>query len=207
MHYSGYAYGITPGSFPLSVLYAMQTNLAAASSLATNWYVIDRIADMQNEFNWVITNAGLAGLSLTNTAPYPIIGSTTNSYTVNLTNMVGFVPAYIGVNWACLEPGPPVYWLFTAGAQIQQTFNAATAGTYTVAITARGVAAANIWPVMNVYLGPKTGSMSVNSTTDSIYNFTFTIPAGIWDFVITYNNAATGGARNLIIDNIQITRQ
>ncbi len=60
---------------------------------------------------------------------------------------------------------------------------------------------------MNVYLGPKTGSMSVNSTTDSIYNFTFTIPAGIWDFVITYNNAATGGARNLIIDNIQITRQ
>ncbi len=54
---------------------------------------------MQNEFNWVITNAGLAGLSLTNTAPYPIIGSTTNSYTVNLTNMVGFVPAYIGVNW------------------------------------------------------------------------------------------------------------
>jgi hypothetical protein len=207
MYYGGYAYGITPGSFPLSILAAMQTNLAAAEQLATNWYVINRVADIQNGFNWVITNAGLAGVSLTNTAPYPIIGSTTNSYTVNLTNMVAFMPAYIGADWAYLEPGPPVYWLFTAGAQIQETFNAETAGNYTVAVTARGIPAANIWPIMNVYLGPKTGSVSVSTTTDSTYNFTFTIPAGVWDLAITYNNAATGGARNLIIDNIQITRQ
>jgi hypothetical protein len=208
MYYMGYCYGITPGSFPLSVLYSMQTNLAAASSLATNWYVVDRIADMQAGFNWVITNAGLYGVNLTNTAPYPIIGSTTNPYAVNLTNMAAFVPAYlVNGNFAYLQPGPPVYWWFGAQGQIQETFNAVTAGTYTVAITARGVAAANIWPVMNVYLGPKTGSVIVNTATDSTYNFTFTVPAGVWDFVITYNNAATGGARNLIIDNIQITRQ
>jgi hypothetical protein len=207
MHYSGYAYGITPGSFPLSVLAAMQANLAAAAQIATNWYVIDRVNDIQSGFNWVITNAGLAGVSLTNTAPYQIIGSTTNTYTVNLTNMVAFMPAYVGVDWAYLEPGPPVYWLFTAGAQIQETFNVATAGTYTVAVTARGVVAANIWPVMNVYFGPGNGSVSVNTATDSTYNFTFTVPANVWDLVITYNNAAVAGARQLIIDNIQITQQ
>ena len=208
MYYKGSCYGITPCSFPLSVLYAMQTNLAAASLLATNWYVRDRVADMQSGFNWVITNAGLAGVSLTNTAPYPMIGSTTNTYTVNLTNMVAFSPLYtIAGNFAYLQPGPPVNWKFYAYGQIQETFNAARAGSYTVAITANGIEAANIWPIMNVFLGPGHGSVSVNTTTDSTYNFTFTIPAGLWDLVITYNNAAAAGARQLIIDNIQITRQ
>ena len=60
---------------------------------------------------------------------------------------------------------------------------------------------------MNVYLGPGQGSISVNTTTDFTYNFTFSIPSGVWDLVINYNNAASGGARNLIINNIQITRQ
>jgi hypothetical protein len=187
----------------------MQTNLAAAQQLATNWYVIDRVNDMTNEFNWLITNVGLAGVSLTDTTPYSTIGSTTNPYTVNLTNMVAFSPSYASAwgNFAYLQPGPPVDWWFGAQGQIQETFNAATAGTYTVAITARGVVAANIWPVMNVYFGPGHGSVSVNTTTDSTYSFTFTVPTGVWDLVVTYNNAATGGARNLIIDNIQITPQ
>jgi hypothetical protein len=122
--------------------------------------------------------------------------------------MVAFTPAYlVNGNFAYLQPGPPVDWWFSAQGQIQETFNAVTAGNYTVAVTARGIPAANIWPVMNVYLGPKNGSVSVNTATDFTYNFTFTIPAGVWDLVITYNNAATGGARNLIIDNIQITQQ
>jgi hypothetical protein len=206
MHYLGYCYGITPGSFPLSVLYAMQTNLQAAEIAATNWYVSARVADIRNGFNWVITNVGLAGVSLTNTAPYPTIGSTTNPYTVNITNMVKFLPSYnMNGNFAYLQSGP--IWWFGAQGQIQETFNVATAGIYTVAVTARGVEAANIWPIMNVYFRSGNGSVSVNSATDSTYNFTFTIPAGVWDLVITYNNAATGGARNLIIDNIQISQQ
>jgi hypothetical protein len=208
MHYLGYAYGITPGSFPLDVLNEMQTNLTAAALLATNWYVIDRIADMQNSFNWVITNAGLSGISLTNTAPYPTIGSTTNPYTVNLTNMVAFTPAYsVWGNFASLQSGPTLDWIFGAQGQIQETFNVATAGIYTVTITAHSVEAANIWPIMNVYFGPGNGSVSVNTTTDFTYNFTFTVPAGMRDLVITYNNAAAAGARNLIVTNIQITRQ
>ena len=209
MHYRGYCYGITPNSFPLSVLYSMQTNLAAAQQLATNWYVIDRVNDMTNAFNWLITNAGLYGVNLTNTAPYPVMGSTTNPYTVNLTNMAAFMPSYvIGGNGAQLSLGPPVEWAFYSAGRMQGTFNVATAGTYTVAITARGVAAANIWPVMNVFLGPNTAqSVSVNTATSSTYNFTFTIPAGVWDLAITFDNAAVGGARDLFIDNIQITRQ
>jgi hypothetical protein len=200
MHYMGYAYGITPGSFPLSVLYAMQTNLAAAEQQATNWYVIARVADIQNGFNWVITNAGLAGVSLTNTAPYPMIGSTTNSYAVNLTNMVAFMPAYSVVgNSLNLQPGPPVSWWFGYYGWIQETFNIVTAGTYNVAITAYGVNATNNWPTSYVYFGPNSGSMIVSNATDSTYNFTFTVPAGVWNLAII--------AGRCVIDNIQITRQ
>ena len=76
-----------------------------------------------------------------------------------------------------------------------------------MAVTAKGVEAADDWPVMNVYFRSGNGSVSVNTTTNSTYNFTFTIPAGLWDLVITYNNSVTGGRRNLIVSNIQITRQ
>jgi hypothetical protein len=204
MHYLGYCYGITPGSFPLSVLYAMQTNLTAAEQLATNWYVIDRIADMQNSFNWVITNAGLAGVNLTNTASYPIIGSTTNSYTVNLTNMVAFMPAYSVIpDYALLGGGP--MWSFGPDGQIQETFNVTTAGTYTVTINAIGSSQYNTWPTMNVCLGPGHGSVSVNTTNYSVYNFTFTVPAGVWDFVVSTPSGLTGWFMS--ITNIQITRQ
>jgi hypothetical protein len=205
MHYKECCYGIVPGSFPLSVLAAMQTNLQAAELVATNWYVSARVADMRNGFDWLITNAGLYGVSLTNTALYPIIGSTTNPYTVNLTNMVKFMPSYLIGNFAYLQSGP--IWWFGAMGQIQETFNVTKAGIYTTTITARGVEALADWPIMNVYFGPGNGSVSVNTTTNSTYNFTFTIPAGVWDLVITYNNAVTGGARNLIVSNIQITRQ
>ena len=217
MHYKGYAYGITPGSFPLSVLAAMQTNLAAAKQQATNWYVIDRVADMQAGFNWVITNVGLAGVNLTNTAPYPIIGSTTNPYTVNLfTNMVKFMPLYtvatgIGNNVNLQYTGnpadPPLDWAFNGIGQLQETFNVVTAGTYTVSITASGTEISNVWPIMNVYLGPQDGSVSVNATNYSTYNFAFTVPAGAWDLVISFNNGATGGTRILYVNGIQITRQ
>jgi hypothetical protein len=205
MYYMGYCYGITPGSFPLSVLAAMQANLATAAQQATNWYVIDRIADMQNSFNWVITNAGLYGVNLTNTAPYPMIGSTTNPYAVNLTNMVKFNPSYnVFGNGAYYNPP----WQFYGHGQIQGAFNVATAGTYTVAITALGVQYANIWPTMNVYFGAQNGSMTVNTSTSSTYNFTFTAPAGVWNLVISYpGNVPSGGQYAMIVSGIQITQQ
>jgi hypothetical protein len=210
LHYQGYAYGITPGSFPLSVLASMQASLAAAAQLATNWYVIDRVADMQAGFNWVITNSGLGGVSLTDATPYPTIGSTTNPYTVNLTNMVRFAPSYAIMHTGgnLYFNGSVPYWYFWSGGQIKETFNIAMAGTYTVTISAKAIQSAGIWPIMNVFFGPKSaGSATVNTVNDSAYSFSVTIPTGSWDLVLNYFNDATGGARNLIIDNIQITRQ
>ncbi len=217
MHYRGYAYGITPDSFPLGVLASMQANLAAAAKQATNWYVRDRVADMQDGFNWVITNAGLAGVNLTNTAPYPIIGSTTNPCTVNLyTNMVPFHPLYMSatgignganVQYTGNPADPPLDWAFNGMGQIQETFNVVTGGTYTVSISAAGTQVSNVWPIMNVYFGPAHGSVTVNSTNYSTYNFTFAVPAGLWDQVITFLNSAAGGTRILYINEDQITRQ
>ena len=178
----------------------MQTNLIAAQKLATNWWVKNRVADMQDEYNWVITNAGLAGVNLTNTVSYPNVGSTTNPYTANLTNMLPFQPAYSVVgNSLNLQPGPPVSWWFGSYGWIQETFNVAKAGSYNVAITGHGVNATNNWPTSYVYFGPKSGSMIVSNATDSTYNFTFTMPAGVWDLAIV--------ASRCVIDNIQITRQ
>ena len=203
MHYIGYCYGITPCSFPLSVLAAMQANLRTAELAATNWYVIDRVADMRSGFNWVITNAGLYGVSLTNTAPYPIMCST-NPYTVTLTNMVAFVPAYSVISdYALLGRGP--MWSFGNHGQIQETFNVTTAGTYTVTINASGSSQHNTWPTMNVCLGPGHGSASVNTTNYAAYNFTFTVPSGVWDFAVSTPSGLTGWFMS--ITNIQITRQ
>jgi hypothetical protein len=210
MWYKGYAYGITPCSFPLSVLAAMQANLTAAAKQATNWYVIDRVADMQNGFNWVITNAGLYGINLTNAAPYPTIGSTTNPYSINLTNMVAFSPMLQGGNSATYAPG---VWQFWYSGQIQETFNVTTAGTYTMTVTAEGVDVPNygesvpFWPTMYVYFGPGNGTAYVDTTTNSTYTFTFQVPAGVWDMGIYYNEFGIGSNRYLGISNIQITRQ
>jgi hypothetical protein len=199
MRYAGYAYGITPGSFPLSVLASMHTYLEAAQLVATNWWVIDRIMDMTNAFGWVITNAGLYGVNLTNTAPYPIISSTTNTYTVNLTNMVPFAPGYSVVGQALsLQSGPTAWWFGYLG-RIRETFNVPMAGTYKVAVTASRVVTTSPVTASYVYFGPMSGSMFVNATNDTIYNFTFTVPAGVWDLEII-------GCR-CVINNIQITRR
>jgi hypothetical protein len=204
MHYQGYAYGITPGSFPLSVLAAMQANLAAAAQLATNWWVIDRVADMQNEFNWVITNAGLAGVSLTDVTPYPAIGSTTNTFTLNLSNLVAFVPAY-SVTSDFISMGANSTLNFGSYGQAKTTFNVATPGTYTVSINAAGSSQNNVWHTLNVCLGPAHGSVTVNNTNYSTYTFTHTVPAGVWDFVVYTPSGGTGWFMS--VNNIQITRQ
>jgi hypothetical protein len=166
---------------------------------------------MTNAFNWLITNAGLAGVSLTDTAPYPIIGSTTNPYAVNLTNLAIFIPPYSpysGYHVAYLQSGPPVDWWFAEnGGQLQETFNVATAGIYTVSVDAEGTGTATNGPTMEVYFGPGHGSVCVNTTNYSTYNFTFTIPAGVWDLVITPNYPASGSVRGLTFSNIQISKQ
>jgi hypothetical protein len=196
MHYVYYYYGINPGAFPLNVLAAMQTNLQAAELAATNWYVIKRLAYIRSGFIWSITNAGFSEVGWTNMALYPTVGSTTNPYTAILTNVWWDAPHWNGL------------WTFYGGGKLEGYFSVAIAGTYTVAITARRAAALSIWPIMNVYFGPKNGSLSVNTATNSTYNFTFTVPAGVWNLDVIYNgNAPSYGQDAMYVSKIQITRQ
>jgi len=53
---------------------------------------------------------------------------------------------------------------------IQRTYNI-TAGTYRLEVRARSGDSPGYWPMMNVYLGPASGSASVESTTNSTYSF------------------------------------
>ena len=58
------AYYISPGSFPLNVLYEMQTNLVLAESEATDWVTTSRIADQTNAFAWLLLERGLTNVNL-----------------------------------------------------------------------------------------------------------------------------------------------
>ena len=60
---------------------------------------------------------------------------------------------------------------------------------------------------MKVYFGPKTGSVNVNTPSDSTYTFTFTVPAMCGILTITYDNPPPAVPADFIVDNIQITRQ
>ncbi len=219
MYYGGYCYGITPGSFPLSVLSAMETNLVQAESEATNWVTINRVADVLAGFDWVILNSGRQGVNLNDASPYPVLNPTNGPVTINLAMMQD---SPTSTNNSHFDNS--TYWGnqngldFFSGGQSQQTFNVATAGNYSVTVTAKGVSSSlgvlepnggqtQLWPVMNVFLGPASGSFTVNSTNFSTFSFTNTIPSGVWDLVVTFNNGALVGSRQLFINSIQINRQ
>jgi hypothetical protein len=208
MHFGGYCYGIMPDSFPIPVLATMQSDLIAAESAATNWYVSNRVATAAQGFGWLITNSpdNLVGVNLGNALSFTALNTQLGPVTANLKSMTAPSLGYNNNygNYATLQSSGT--WCFYAQGQIQQTFNV-PAGTYTVNVTANGVPSANVWPIMNVYFGPLIGSVTVNSATSATYSFTTTLPAGAWDLAITYNNAAPAGARNLIVTKITITQQ
>jgi hypothetical protein len=219
LYYGGYCYGITPGSFPLNVLSAMKTNLVQAENLATNWVTIDRVAKVRAGFDWVILNSGRQGMNLNDASPYPILNPTNGAVTINLAKMQD---SPTSTNNSYFDNS--TYWgnqnglNFFFGAQPQQTFNVAVAGNYTVTVTAKGISSSlgvlepngaqtQLWPILNVFLGPASGSFAVNSTNFLTFSFTNTIPSGVWDLVVKFNNAATAGSRDLFISSIQINRQ
>jgi len=204
LHYLGYCYNITPGSFPIGVLATMQTNLLAAEQLATNWWVARRVASIAAGFSWIITNSpdNLAGVDLTDLSKYAVLNPPVNSpVTIDLTGLTPTAHMIFGNNVSWQNSGGD--WWLSSPAQLQESFNFG-AGTYQVSVTANGVAASGIWPIMNIYFGPSMGSATVNSITPSVYNFTFTVPAGVGDLVITFPNSNLGA---LYIDKIQITRE
>ena len=219
MYYGGYCYGITPGSFPLGVLSAMQTTLLQAESGATNWVTISRVANVRAGFDWVILNSGREGVNLNDPSPYPVLNPTNGTVTINLAAMQDSATS---TNNSHLDTS--TYWgnqngldYFSAG-QSQQTFNVPTAGTYVVTVSAKGISSSQgvlepngaqtpIWPSLSVFLGPASASFTVNTASYSSFSFTNTIPAGVWDLVVTFNNGAVAGSRDLFVNSIQITQQ
>jgi len=91
MYYTGYCYNITPGSFPINILAQMQTNLAAAQSLATNWFVQQRVANVAAGFGWIITNTpdNLIGVNLSSSiSNYPKLDPEPGPVSLDLSAMI-----------------------------------------------------------------------------------------------------------------------
>jgi hypothetical protein len=205
LHYMGYCYSVTPGSFPLDVLAAMGANLNTAERLATNWWIADRVAHSREGYNWVVSALGLTGTNLTDASVYPQLTLSNGTHTVNLAQMKA-VPANKPFgNYVSLQGTNQ--WFFGAQGEIQMPLEFVQSGTYNVSIVARSIPSQGVWPVMNVFLGPSNGSVRVNSLTNSTYSFALPVASGFRNLVITYNNAASGGARNLIVSQIQIAPQ
>jgi hypothetical protein len=208
MHFGGYAYGITPGSFPLSVLATMQTNLLQAQTLATNCFIIQRIANIAAGFGWVITNCNLAGVNLSDISSYPVLDPEPGPVTIDLTKMIKNPPTYNSAYIQGPDQGYSIidWWFGGGGSMIQQTFNMA-AGTYRVDVVANGSqSGSGLWPHMNFYLGPVWTGVTVDSYDDTTYTFTNTVQAGIFDLKITFYDTGHPPP-TLIVKSIKITRQ
>lgn len=205
LHAAGYCYNMTPGSYPPMILYQMQTNLTAALALATNWWVIDRITNIQAAFEWTITNSpdNLVGINLANTNQWETLSpSTTTPTTMNINSF--YVPTN-GLPWgnAAYWQGP--FWNLPSFAQVQQTYNI-SAGAYTLTVNAHGAEYSGYWPIMDVYLGPKVVSgITVSNTTSTAYDFTFTVPAGTLDIAVV--SEAGIPAAFLYLDGLTIIQQ
>lgn len=202
LHYQGYCYGITPGAFPISVLAAMKKNLETAEQSAKSWVVKQRVATAREGFDWVIAESGLHGVDLTDLSGYTKIGAGTTSIDLKKMRKQGG-----GVSGNFAELNNNGEWFYGAMGHIEMPLNFAQAGKYTVTLVARSVLYQNVGPVMNVFVGARSNSFTVDSKENSEYTFTTNVPAGVWNLVITYNNAAEGGRRNLIVKEVRIVRQ
>lgn len=195
MHYAGYSYGVTPGSFPRNVLYAMMTNLTAAESIATDWVTSNRVARVRQGFNSVMTISSLSVSDLTNTANVLPVNPSLGSVSLNLAGMT---------NTGSTQFTALKQWAYWAAGSIQESLNIQKQGNYKITVVARGVQADGIWPILNVYLGSARQTFTINTTDFAEYTFTGNIPNAVLDFVATYKNSATGGRRNIYIKEVRI---
>jgi hypothetical protein len=202
MHYTGYCYWMNPGTFPLLVMNEMYTNLLAAQSLATNWYVSNRVQDAVTCFNWVLAQRGITDPSmLTNYAAFSTVPAS-GTYQVSLANMTKSAVPVGFYNSAYISGG---VWNFGGACSVQQTLNFSKAGTYRVDVTANCPYSAGSWPLMNVYLAGSSGNVTINQVGPlTTYSFYLYVPiATAWDLIV--DNSTSAGFLN--IAGIQIVPQ
>ncbi|MBF0593360.1 MAG: DUF4838 domain-containing protein [Candidatus Omnitrophica bacterium] len=216
MHAGGYVYGITPGSFPIGILAKMESFLESAENLAQSWMVKERVARMRESFNWVLAQKGLTVSSLSDLSGYPVVGQNDQAFHLDLNKGSIYLGGYgaFGSSWNNIKP----LWCFFAQGTIYQPLNFNRGGAYRIDLSAAAMPSAGINPVMNVYVGTKhLGSVEVVSAvpnsygkngTYNTYSFMVNIPDGygVQDLLVSYANAAVGGARGLFIKDIAVTR-
>ena len=200
-----FCYGIAPGSYPNSLLNNMDGYLRQAEAKAVSWISKQRVSKIREGFDWVIAKRQLQGVALESATGYPIV----DRKGLKLDLAKGITPDQKpGGNYAesaILREIPN--WVFWAHGTLYQSLNFREKGKFRVKIEAAGIAANNVWPIMKVYVGPQhIGSTEVVSKSGEYneYIFTVAIPAGfgVQDFLVSYVNAAEGGARNLFIKNV-----
>lgn len=198
LYYGGACYGLTPGAFPLGLLRRMQASLAQAETAATHWVVKDRLARVREGFNWVLGQRGLARVNLADDSGFLRVPAS-SGLAIPLARMTA--PAILHGNYVEYARDN---WHFGARGTIQTPLLFEHAGTYQVTVTAKAVPFENIFPVLNCFLGAHGATATLASTNYADYTFLLSVPAGVWDLLLNYGNAAPRGARNFYIKNIQI---
>jgi hypothetical protein len=205
---AGYCYSITPNSYPPSVLSQMQIDLAQASALATNWWVVQRIANMQAGLGWLITNSpdNLVGVNLANSAQWPTIStSTTTTNVINLQSLYKPTKGLVCADGAFSSgSGASSGWVLPTAGQVQQTYNF-SGGTYNFTLMAHAYQGPP-WPILDIYFGPSfvTG-ITLTNTTSQAFNFSATVPTGAFDISICAENWT--GASFLYVDQLTSIRE
>jgi hypothetical protein len=213
-----YSYKIPAGVFTsLAPLYTMQTNLANAAAMATNWLTQLRVADASNGFAWVIAQEGLAGVNLNDLSSYQQIGG--SPVTLNLTNFIA-LPTFAGSggvvsgNEAVFTPNTPKWGLADNDSSFQTTLNLLQTGIYSVAVSVQALYSNYPTNVLTVTLGSQTTNITVccQDPVWRTYTAVFSEPAGgqvlvVDDFENFTWDIGIGAGDDMAINQIQISKQ
>ena len=201
--HAGDSYGLTQGSFPVSLLENLHNDLHLAMATATNWVVADRINRIHDGLAMVRLARNLYYADLTDYSSYlPVLAILPQTIPLNRFT----APNLSHGNYVSLSTTPN-QWTFAAQGTLLTTLVFPAGGNYRVTINARAVPFQNVYPVLDCYLGARGGSTTITSTNFQSYTYNLSVPAGAWDLQLDYENAAAGGARNVIINQIQILLQ
>lgn len=202
LHLKGYCYGMTAGSFPISVLAAMGTNLATAENATKDWIVRQRLRKIREGYDWLISSSGLAGQNLNVTSIYSQVRKSVN-FTVSLQNLK--TPYAREGNGAIVSSSKLSFWCI-GRAEVPLYF--ASAGDYRVVFAAKAVANGTVWPECRCYVGPKSSVLTINSSTNRTYSFPVFVSQGVWNLGFALENNG-GDGKNAVIDinSIQLTSQ
>lgn len=210
LHFHGYCYNVMPGSFPVGVLNTMRTNLLAAQSAATNWFVANRIADATDSFNWVMARLGLTDDQLTNYSQYAYVPAS-GAFACPLTGFgqyTIFKAPYYAPVW---NQNNNQAWNFDGAAVIKQSLNFASAGTYRVDVgNYCSYTDGTNYPSIRVILGPSysatvaTAPVVRNYLVPQTNSYYLSVPtSGPYDLIIAQDRSG----QFLTVNSVTLTKQ